>query len=210
MAKNNFYAIWLSVLIIGVFVLQVSLPGITENLVLNSRAINNFEIYRFVTAIFLHASLSHLVFNLFALILFGLILESIIKSKRFLLVFFLSGIIANIVSVNFYSSSLGASGAIMGIIGALAIIRPFMMVWAFGIIMPMSIAAILWILGDILGLFMPSNIGNIAHLSGVVVGILFGLIFRLSKKYKTNKKTKTRLNIPEDYMNQWENAYIKR
>ena len=180
---------------------------VTELFVLNSNALTG-EYWRFITSIFLHGSAVHLFYNLFALFFFGVALEKLIGSKRFLFVFFASGIIANIISVNFYGSSLGASGAIMGIIGTLTIIKPFMMVWAFGLILPMFIAAILWVIGDILGVFMPSNVGNIAHLSGIGVGFLIGLVLRnyIKKKTKNVKK----IVVPDYYMAGWEKKYMKK
>jgi len=87
-----------------------------------------YEIWRFVSAIFLHDGIIHLIYNLFALALFGFILEKLIGSKRFLIVFFASGIIANLIAVNFYNSSLGVSGAIYGILGCLVILKPLMMI----------------------------------------------------------------------------------
>ena len=60
--------------------------------------------------------------------------------------FFISGILANLISVNFYNSSLGASGAIFGVIGALVVVRPWMFVWAFGLPLPMIVAGILLVL----------------------------------------------------------------
>lgn len=164
-----------------------------------------FQPWRFVTAIFLHGSLPHLLYNLFALLLFGLILEKLVGSKKFLYIFFISGILANVISINFYPSSLGASGAIMGVIGALAIIRPMMTVWAFGLIMPMAVAAVLWVAGDIIGVFFPSNKGNIAHLSGVLCGIVFGIIFRI-KHHVKNKSSK--IDISETLIDSWEKNYM--
>ncbi len=210
MAKGKFkyYFLWLSLICIIVFILQLIIPGFTELFVLNLKAIYEKQYWRFLSAIFLHGSLTHLLFNLFALVIFGLILEKKIGSYRFLAVFFSSGIIANIVSVNFYDSSLGASGAIMGIIGCLTILNPMMMVWAFGLLMPMFIAAILWVLGDILGVFMPSGVGNIAHLSGVGVGLLIGLLLRFfGVKNIGNKNNTIRFN--EDEVRNWENRYVK-
>jgi len=204
MKKIKFYSLWLCSICILVFILQFLMSGFTEFFVLNKGAIYNYEYWRFVSSIFLHGSLPHLLYNLFALALFGLIAERLIGSRRFLVVFFASGIIANIISVNFYNSSLGASGAIMGIIGVVTIIKPFMMVWAFGLILPMFIAAILWIIGDILGIFMPNNVGNIAHLSGMGAGILIGLILR---EWKTTKKQLIR--FPESHMRLWENKHMK-
>jgi len=203
--KSKFYSLWLCLIIIGIFILQVLIPGFTEFFVLNELAYS--QIWRFVSSIFLHGSVMHLAYNLFALFFFGLSLEKLIGSRKFLFLFFGSGIIANIISLNFYPSSLGASGAIMGIIGALAIIKPLMMVWAFGLILPMFLAAILWVVGDILGIFMPSNVGNIAHLSGVGIGLLLGLVFRLFRKKKTKSN---KVEISEKDLRGWERRYVLR
>jgi len=200
--KIKFYSLWFLLINILVFILQSAIPGFTERFTLNQLAYS--QIWRFVTAIFLHGSLIHLMYNMFALFFFGIALEKLIGSRRFLLVFFGSGIIANLVSINFYDSSLGASGAIMGIIGTLTIIKPLMMVWAFGLILPMFIAAILWVAGDILGVFMPSDVGNIAHLSGIGVGFLLGLVLRNYRRRKMNK-----IVIPNSYMDNWEKRYMR-
>ena len=205
--KIKFYSLWFCLACIIVFILQISFKWFTELFVLNSNALTG-EYWRFVTSIFLHGSTVHLFYNLFALFFFGVALEKLIGSRKFLFVFFASGIIANIVSVNFYGSSLGASGAIMGIIGTLTIIKPLMMVWAFGLILPMFIAAILWVIGDILGVFMPSNVGNIAHLSGIGVGFLIGLVLRNYIKKRTKKVKK--VVIPDYYMTGWEKRYMKK
>ncbi len=207
MGKIKFYSLWFCLINVIVFILQRSFKGFTEFFVLNELAMSGWQIWRFLSAIFLHGSVMHLAYNLFALFFFGIALEKLVGSKKFLLVFLGGGVIANIISVNFYPSSLGASGGIMGIIGALTIIKPLMMVWAFGLILPMFIAAILWIIGDILGIFMPSNVGNIAHLSGVGVGFLLGLIFRnyLKKKKKENNK----IELPKYYIEDWERKYMK-
>jgi len=206
--KIKFYSLWFCLINIIIFILQVSFEGFTEFFVLNELAYS--QVWRFVTAIFLHGSVTHLAYNLFALFFFGIALEKLIGSKRFLFVYFFSGILANIISLNFYPSSLGASGAIMGIIGALAVIRPLMMVWAFGLILPMFIAAILWVAGDVLGalgVFGETSIGNIAHLSGIGVGLLLGLFFR---KYIKKKRTVKKVKIPDYYMAGWEKKYMKK
>jgi len=204
----KFYTLLLTLIIIAVFILQAIIPNFTDSLLLNQQSFP--EVWRFVTAIFLHGSLTHLIFNLFALILFGLVLESLIGSNRFLLVFFSTGIIANIISFNFYPASLGASGAIMGIIGALTVSKPLMTVWAFSLPMPMFVAAIIWTIGDILGIFYPSGIGNIAHLSGLGIGLILGIIFRLRKKEEKSCQYSYKINIPESYMQDWENKFMKK
>jgi membrane associated rhomboid family serine protease len=206
MAKQlKFYFLWLSLACVIMFILQSIIPGFTEKLILDNHALHG-EYWRFISAIFLHAGIVHLIYNLFALLLFGFILEKTIGSERFLALFFVSGIIANLVSVWFYSSSLGASGAIYGILGVLIIIRPMMMVWAFGLVMPMFIAGIVWIAAGLIGLFIPSDVGDIAHLSGVGVGILFGLFLRLNKKKEASP---IKLEIPESYIQSWEDYHMK-
>ncbi len=167
---------------IVVFFIQIFVNGFTDIFILDNSKMEEF--WRFVSAIFLHGSFVHLVYNLFALALFGLILESLIGSKRFAIVFFVTGILANLISVNFYEFSLGASGAIFGVIGALIFVRPMLIVWAFGLPMPIFVAGILWAAGDILGAYgfligQPiNNTGNIAHLSGMFFGALFGVLFK--------------------------------
>ncbi|MBS3093659.1 rhomboid family intramembrane serine protease [Candidatus Pacearchaeota archaeon] len=184
MAKSKLFFIWLSVFCIIAFLLQIIIPGFTDFFVLDDRA-NNDEIWRFVTSIFLHGDIAHLFYNLFALVFFGIILEKKIGSNRFLLIFLVSGILANVFAINFYDSSLGASGAIYGIIGALTTILPFMLIFAFGLPMPLILASILWVSGDVLrtlGAFGPTNVGTLAHLAGIAVGLFMGWSYRKKKQ----------------------------
>ena len=182
----------------------MTVSGFTEVLVLNSSAW--YEPWRFVSSIFLHADVTHILYNMFALVLFGLILESLIGSKKFAIVFFVTGIVANLVAVNFYDSSLGASGAIFGVIGALIVVRPSMTVWAFGMPMPIFIAGILWAAGDFIGLFVPSNVGNIAHLVGMGAGLLIGAFYR---DWSARKTQIERVYIREGDARNWEERYLR-
>jgi len=210
--KNKLYTIWLSLITILIFTLQVIIPGFTEIFVLNQLSLAKYQIWRFLTAIFLHGSITHLLFNLFALMFFGLILEKSLGSKNFLITFLVSGVIANIIAVNYYPSSLGASGAIYGVLGALTIIRPLMMVWAFGLIMPMFIASILWVAADVLrtmGAFGPSNIGSIAHLSGIGIGLIFGILLKIKKKPKKQPNSKIKITFDEHQLENWENQFMR-
>ncbi len=202
MTKFRFYAIKLSGIIIIVFLLQRFFNGFTELFVLNHRSF--VEVWRFFTAIFLHGGAVHLFYNLFALVLFGSILERLIGSRNFLVLFFATGILANIISVNFYESSLGASGAIFGVIGALIFVRPGQMVWAFGLPMPIFIAGILWAVGDVIGIFMPRNVANIAHLSGMFFGIVLGALY----KSREGKRRELKVEIDEGAVRKWERSFL--
>ena len=200
----KFYAAWLAVICVLVFILQTVFSGFTELFLLNELSFS--QPWRFLTAIFLHGDFGHLIYNMFALVLFGSMLERLIGSRRFLLVFFAAGIVANFASVFFYPSSLGASGAIFGIIGTLIVVRPTLVVFAFGLPMPMFIAGILWAVGDVIGLFVPSNVGNIAHLSGLAIGLLFGAFYRDWKQLKIPRE---RTSLDEGFMRDWEDAHMR-
>ena len=94
----------------------------------------------------------------------------------------------------------------MGVIGALAAIRPMMTVWAFSIPMPMFMAALIWIAIDITGIFIPSNVANIAHLSGIFFGLVLGLGFRIKKERSRNPKVR----INEEHMKSWEDKWMRK
>src|SRR3989338_1117024 len=93
---------------IVVFALQFSIANFTDAFALDSSLVAK-EPWRLVTSIFLHGSLEHLIFNMFALALFGFILENIIGTRKFLTLFFIGGLFASIFSSAVYPASLGAS-----------------------------------------------------------------------------------------------------
>lgn len=132
-----------------------------------------------LTSIFLHGSPMHLVFNMYALAMFGPLLEQKIGAKRFLFVYLASGLTASFLSSFFYTSALGASGAIMGMLGVLIILMPDLRLLLFFVIpAPLWLAGIIFALLDLFGVFFPSNVGNIAHLVGLGVGLLYGLYLK--------------------------------
>ena len=140
--------------------------------------------WRFVTSIFLHAGISHLVFNMFALIMFGNYLELRVGSRKFLEIFLIAGIVGNLAYflTNPFGKipAVGASGGIYGIIGALAMIQPSLIVYVGYVPMPLIFAALIWALISFIGMFIPSNIAHQAHLAGLIVGALYG--YRIRKK----------------------------
>ena len=156
---------------------------------------------------FLHGSFIHLLLTGFALALFASILENMIGSRRFLLLYFSAGLVASIFSSFFYSASLGASGAIYGVLGTLTVLQPFMTVWVSYIPMPMWVAAIVWASQDILGIFIPDNIANFAHLSGLGFGLVFGFFIRARRPQKEKKKKD--IIITKEELENWENNVFK-
>src|SRR3989344_4254295 len=154
MKYNIRAALWLSFVIFIIFLLQAFIEGFTDYFILDARTAL-FNSYTLITAIFLHSGIPHLFYNLFGLALFGSILEHIIGSKKFLILFFVSGLAASLVSIPFYARVLGASGAIFGILGMLGILRPKLTVWVYSMPMPMIMALLVWAIGDLIGYFAP-------------------------------------------------------
>jgi uncharacterized protein len=133
-----------------------------------------------VTSIFLHGGIIHIFFNMFGLLMFGPMLESKIGKNNFLIVYFASGLIGNIgyiLTAGFGGSPvLGASGAIYGILGALAILQPNLMVLVGFIPMPIYMASIFWIFMEFSAGITGAQpgIANFAHLFGLIGGLGIG------------------------------------
>lgn len=199
----RFVALWLCGLCIAMFVLQGFIG--TDPVVLD-RSVMWSEPWRIITSIFAHGGIGHLLANLFALGLFGLILEGRIGPKRLFWLFLISGIAINLVTP--YPRSLGASGAIYAILGSLVVLRPLMTVWVSGLPMPMIVAGFFWLLQDIMGVFVPSGVGNLAHISGLFIGI--GVAFFWRKQYgdKIKRIGKPRDEALERELDAWEEKYM--
>ena len=194
MPFNDNWAIKLTVVLALVFALQNIFPALTDIYVLEANEVLQRP-WTLVTSIFLHADFSHLFFNGFALVIFGMVLENIIGSRKFLALYFASGVFASIVFIlgipivqaaqgGTATAALGASGAIFGVLGALAVLRPNMVIWLGFFPTPMWLAAIIWAAQDFFGIFIPSNVANFAHLGGLFLGVAVGLTI-----------TKGRINI---------------
>lgn len=188
------------------FVLQLAVPGFTDNFSLVSSRVLQ-EPWMLLTSIFLHGDFLHLGYNMIALFFFGWILESIVGRKIFLAIFFIAGVDASFTSLFFYQQSLGASGAIYGLIGTLAVMRPRMTAFALGVPMPMIAAAVAYLVLDVLGVFYPTNVANIAHITGLFVGATAGFLLR--RKFPEPKKRKPFKILSEKEMYEWEDRWMK-
>lgn len=130
--------------------------------------------WRLVTAMFLHANLLHIFFNMWVLLDLGRLVEEIYGWQRFLFFYVVAGIIGYIASV-FWSPavlSIGASGAIMGLAGVL--LAYSVRHWNthgrdFGRRL-LNWIAIIFIFG-----FVVRGVDNAAHLGGLVSGFLIAL-----------------------------------
>lgn len=136
--------------------------------------------WRLLTAMFLHIGPLHIAVNLWALYQLGGLFEMLFGSKRFLLTYFASGLVASIASATHiqpHSVSAGASGAIFGILGALILAIRRSPVWRH---QPWTRGLIPQLIGwaainVVIGFQFPA-IDNAAHLGGFAAGLLLGLI----------------------------------
>ena len=107
----------------------VSAPGGTvfeDGALVGARIYTDGDWYRIVTAMFLHASLLHLAFNMLALYWLGTVVEQALGTWRYLLLYFVSGIAGSAGALLFsspFAVTVGASGAIFGIMGALLVLE---------------------------------------------------------------------------------------
>src|SRR5687768_6612664 len=137
------------------------------------------EYRRIFTAMFLHAGWLHWAANSWTLYQLGMLYEAMFGSKRFAIVYFVSGGVASIASsLRVETASVGASGAILGILGAFffSIRRSPQwrhQPWTKGLISQLMFWAFLNIA---IGFSPGLPIDNTAHIAGLVAGILLGLI----------------------------------
>ena len=139
----------------------------------------NYEYYRLLTAIFLHFGMEHLLANMLALWVFGERVEKAVGKVRFVILYLLSGIMGNAVSllITFISGSTvvsaGASGAVFGVIGALFAIV-IMNRGKFGDLT--GGRAVFLLIYSVFSGFSVEGIDNAAHIGGLVTGLLLGFI----------------------------------
>ncbi|MBM6022872.1 rhomboid family intramembrane serine protease [Staphylococcus epidermidis] len=132
------------------------------------------EWYRLISSMFLHFNFEHILMNMLSLFIFGKIVESIIGSWRMLIIYIISGLYGNFVSLSFNTTtiSIGASGAIFGLIGSIFVIMYLSKNFNKKMIGQLLIALVVLI---VFSLFM-SNINIMAHLGGFISGVLITLI----------------------------------
>ncbi|WP_019414606.1 rhomboid family intramembrane serine protease [Paenisporosarcina sp. TG20] len=178
---TKFYPVVSTIIAINVIIFLVSMVPFVGSLIFNLGAGSNYLLgdgqwWRLITPMFLHAGLVHLLFNMFSLFLFGPELEKLAGKVRFLTIYFLSGLIGIVATYLLQDANyvhVGASGAIYGILGAFGAIVYYTknaLPQLRQIIIPIIIISIVMT-------FLSPNINITAHLTGLIVGFLFGLVY---------------------------------
>lgn len=147
---------------------------------LNSVLVQNGQFWRLITAGFVHSGILHLLFNMYALYLIGTQLENFVGKWKFLLIYFFSMVSASLMSCIFnpYSISVGASGAIFGLLGALVYFGWHYRLYLGSILRNQIIPII--VLNLVLG-FLVSGIDNAAHIGGLIGGLLISMALGVQK-----------------------------
>lgn len=180
------YTAFLILFLYFMFAVQLLfLQNYMNNLMVHPNHIFEGNYYSILTSIFFHADIVHISTNCLALLIFGRIVEKQFGFKV-IGIFLASGIIANIVSnaISLFLKdlfySLGASGAIAGLIIFAIMIEPFAFTSVFLIPLPIFIVGWTLIALDIIGLTNPSTTNNFAHLGGysALLFLFFFLEFR--------------------------------
>jgi membrane associated rhomboid family serine protease len=166
--------------ICGAYLLQLVVPSIQQQLWLPSFEYLQFsnEWYRLFTVALTHGGIFHLGFNMYSLLVLGNPLEAAYGKQKFLIVFFFSLLTGSLTSAYFaslYSASVGASGAIFGLFGALAIV---------GKKIGADIRSIVVIIG--INFAFGFAIGGVdwrAHLGGLIGGVVAAQLVMKQPRY---------------------------
>ncbi len=176
---------------VAVYLLQQFLdPRLTMTLgVTPTRVLQDLAVYQLITYMFLHGNFFHILINMFVLWMFGREIEQTWGTKRFVWYYLLTGLAGGIFTVvfqpNFTLPTIGASGAIYGLLAAYAVMFPNRTIYLF-LVVPIKVkyAVVLFVGLELLASMNATSdgIGHWAHLGGAAVGFLYlKLDWRLSR-----------------------------
>ena len=174
--KPKFPTVTYAILAINIIVFIIPLLyGQSEAMVaqfcVHGPSIRYGHYYRLFTGIFLHGSIFHLIFNSYALYVIGSQIESFLGKFKFLIIYLAGGLMGSLFSITFNgnTASIGASGAIFGLMGALVYFGYHYRVYLGNVIKSQIIPLIVFNL--VLG-FVMSGVDNSAHIGGLIGGTL--------------------------------------
>lgn len=174
-----------SIILLNIIVFMLSL--LDYNMIINCFAnyyinVKNGEIYRLLTACFVHANFLHIFFNMYALYYIGPMVEKYYGKLKYLLIYLGSGIMGSLFSVVLSNNvSIGASGAIFGLFGSMLYFGYKYRATLDGFVRS-GIIPVLFI-NLILGFIVP-NIDVYGHIGGLVGGLLLSYIVGVYRKCK--------------------------
>ena len=147
----------------------------------------NFSYYQFITSIFMHGGIAHLLLNMLALVSFGPDVENQLGERKFILFYMLMGLGASLLQMSLSNGALiGASGAIFGVLVYFTMYNPTAKLSLF--LLPIFIEArkmLIFMIGiEIVMAFIGHDgVGHWAHLGGSLTGFI---LYKLDQKYQFN------------------------
>lgn len=178
----TYLLIALNVILYVIPVLTNSYDTIINNFCVYGPLIKAGQYYRIITGAFLHGGILHLAFNCYALYVIGSQLESYLGKVRYLIIYLFSAVTASLFSMIFNSNpSIGASGAIFGLMGALVYFGYHYRVYLGNVLKSQIIPLILF---NLLIGALSTGIDNFAHIGGLIGGLL--ITSALGIKYKSS------------------------
>ncbi len=176
----------LIILNIIVFALTMTIPKLANMFVLDPSSVRNGEVYRLITCIFMHASILHLVFNMYALSIIGKQVETFLGKTKFLIVYLFSGLTGSLLSCAITNTySLGASGAIFGLMGSLLYFGYHYRLYLGSVLLGQIVPVI--VINLVVGYLTPS-IDNAAHIGGLVGGLFLSMALGVNKDDERSSK----------------------
>lgn len=154
-------------------------------LVNKNNFISNIEFLRLISSMFLHASFVHILCNMYSLYILGPQLESFFGKVKFTIIYLGSGIVGGLLSMLFMPDnviSVGASGAIFGLLGAMLYFGYHYRVYLGGVVRSQIIPIL--VINLVIG-YMIAGVNVIAHIGGLFGGFLFAKA--VGVKYKSTK-----------------------
>jgi membrane associated rhomboid family serine protease len=169
-----------------VFVLQSIIPQVTQWLALFNVKTEYFRPYQLFTYMFCHANFFHVFFNMLLLSFMGPIMEEVWGQKKFLIFYVVAGIGAGVFNilmdlffgVGTFSTMIGASGAVYGVMTAFGVTFPNMELRMLFLPIAFKAKYLVIVLGSI-AIFSGfratpgDNTAHLAHLGGIVVALIF-------------------------------------
>lgn len=162
-------------------------PALKAYMALNPVAVLSGYLWQPVTYMFAHADLTHLFVNMLGLFFFGTQVERSIGSKEFLLFYFLTGALAGLASFGiyvatgaWYTTLLGASGALFAVLLAFAIVNPEAQIYLYGLIPIRAPVMVIGYAGIEVASQLFSFRNSVAHLTHLA-GFLWAWLYFLAR-----------------------------
>ncbi len=184
----TYLLIAINVIIYFASILAGSYNEILSKFAISAPLIRGGQYYRLLTGCFLHGNIFHLAFNCYALYVIGTQMESYLGKAKYLIVYLFSGISGALFSMIFGSPnalSIGASGAIFGLMGSMVYFGFHYRVFLGNVIKSQIIPLI--VLNLVIG-FLSNGIDNAAHVGGLVGGMLSTMALGIKYKSTTSEK----------------------